>query len=485
MKIGIDFGTTTSNVSVVLPATGKIQTIGPDPSIGAWSNGSYVFGDEAIALLNTGEHSVYPIRNLKLSLGTRDIRIGPITLQTEEAVTRLLQHLVSRTNSDEAIEEAVIGTPVRASHEHRLALLRSAKAAGFHRTRLVYEPTSALVGAVDIRQLDPRSRVLVIDWGGGTLDFSVVRKEGMLLREIDVDGDAAVLGGSQLDRTLTELVLDRNPELRTKVGSIEGGMDRFRHEIERAKIQILENAESYPEDQAVQFVPAWLSVVVDMYPRDVFAQLRSMAAAARDQILQFLAKCDTTASDITHILFAGGVCRSPIVQEAIADAFPVAQQIMTGNPQLLTGRGSAELLRRGFSLELAIPFGVRQSDGSFCTMLPSGYQLENGAFRSVDFMVVDVLADEAIFDLGVARIGPTEPVRMLSSQGDSFVSMRTVHVRAKEERQVNAGNLTDLVRLYCGLDGSLAVDVYAQSNLTQKSVRDSVTGLPLCIRVAS
>jgi hypothetical protein len=96
-----------------------------------------------------------------------------------------------------------------------------------------------------------------------------------------------------------------------------------------------------------------------------------------------------------------------------------------------------------------------------------------------------VRADEAIFDLGIARLGPTEPVRMFSSQGNGFISMKTIHVRAKEERQVNAGNLTDLVRLYCGVDGSLAVDVYAQSNLTQKSVRDSVTGLPLCIRIES
>ncbi|MBK8686904.1 MAG: Hsp70 family protein [Betaproteobacteria bacterium] len=407
MKIGIDFGTTTSNVSVLLPATETIQTIGPAPSLGAWKNGIFMFGDDAIALLNTGDHSVYPIRNLKLSLGTRDIRAGPITIDTEEAVARLLQYLVARTKSLEDVEEAVIGTPVRASHEHRQALLRAAKVAGFRKTRLVYEPTSALVGAVDIRQLDPRSRVLVIDWGGGTLDFSVVRKEGQLLREIDVDGDAAVLGGSQLDRALSELVLDRDPGLRRQVGAIEGGIDRFRHEIERVKIQILEDAESYPEDEPVQFVPAWLSVVVDLYPRDVFAQLGSMAASARDQIVQFLAKCDTPASEISHILFAGGVSRSPIVQDVIAEVFPVAQRIVTGNPQLLTGRGSAELLRRGFSLELAMPFGVRQSDDSFCTMLPSGHPLGDGAFRSADFMVVDVRADEAIFDLGIARLGPT------------------------------------------------------------------------------
>jgi molecular chaperone DnaK (HSP70) len=485
MKIGIDLGTTTSNVSVLLPATEKIHTIGPEASVGAWTNGKYVFGNEAVALLNSGDRSVYPIRDLKLSLGKQDIRVGPVTLPTEEAVTRMLQHFVSRLPSSEDVEEAVIGTPVRASHEHRKALLAAAKAAGFHRTRLVYEPTSALVGAVDMKELDPRSRVLVIDWGGGTLDFSVVRKEGMLLREISVDGDAATLGGSQLDQKLSGLVLDRNPDLRRAVGAVEGGMDRFRHEVERVKLQILEDPDSYPEDKAFPFVPAWLSEVVDLYPRDIFAQLGAMASEACKQVLSFLSKCDTTASDITHVLFAGGVCRSPIVQDAFAEAFPVARRILSSNPQLLTGRGGAELLRRGFSLELSIPFGVRQSDGSFCTMLPAGYSLEDGAFRTADFMVVDVLADEAIFDLGVARIGPTEPVHMLSSQGDSFVSIKTVHVRAKEGRQVNAGSLTDLVRLYCGLDNSLAVDVYAQSNLTQKSVRDSVTGLPLCIRVKS
>src|SRR5690242_1246212 len=120
MRIGIDFGTTTSNVSVLLPATGKIQTIGPDPSIGAWKNGKYAFGDEAIALLTSGDRTVYPIRDLKLSLGRRDLRVGPVILNTEEAVTRLLQYLVRRTNSNETVEDAVIGTPVRAPHDHRL-----------------------------------------------------------------------------------------------------------------------------------------------------------------------------------------------------------------------------------------------------------------------------------------------------------------------------------------------------------------------------
>jgi len=78
---------------------------------------------------------------------------------------------------------------------------------------------------------------------------------------------------------------------------------------------------------------------------------------------------------------------------------------VTTSPQLLTGVGCAELQKRGFSLELSAPFGVRQCDDSFCTMLPARYGLENGAFRSADFLVTDVLADEAIFDLGILR-GP-------------------------------------------------------------------------------
>lgn len=482
MKVGIDFGTTTSTIARVTH-DGRIDTQGPIPSLAAWKNGEWSFGESAERLLASDDRTAYPVRDLKLFLGKQNIRVGPNQLDTEVAVAGLLRHLATRIAGKEEIEEAVIGTPVNVDLEHRSALIRSASAAGFRSVRLVYEPTSALIGAVEPSALDARSLVLVIDWGGGTLDMAVVRKDGNLIREIEVDGDVRDLGGSRMDDEIVREVLERHPELRKKVDAVDGGFDRLKYEIEGAKRDILsegnedEQAEPYP-------IPSlWLREEVLVRPADVFKVIRRMAARGREKISRFLANARIAPSEITHILFAGGVCNSPIVQEAIGADFRSARSISTRQqPQLLTGYGCARLLKSGFSVQLSAAFGVRQSDQTFCEMLPAGHDIAIGTYRIAEFMVTDVLAPEAVFDLGIRRQMNGESP-MMSSSSDSFRAMDQLFVRAQDRPGENKGNGGDLVRLYCGIDSTLAITVYGESNLTGHSARKSVSGIPLCIRV--
>lgn len=480
MKVGIDFGTTTSTISRLLPDD-RLDTQGPIPSIGAWRNGQFFFGNEASELLGGTDVNAFPIRDLKLLLGQSDFRVGPHQVRSEEAAASLLRYLAQRIASREPIEEAVIGTPVHVSLDHRQALVRAAKAAGFASTRLVYEPTSALVGAIDIGKLDPRSVVLVVDWGGGTLDFAVVRKEGNILREIEVDGDVSKLGGSKMDDELARAILDKRPDLRSKVNAIDGGLERLKHEVEGTKIEILKSGFG-DESEPHRIVPRWLNEEIEIAPAEVYATIRRLASLAGEQIIKFLTTARISPPDITHLLFAGGVCNSPIVQETISGLFRVAKKIDTMKPQLLTGVGCARLLQRGFSLQLSSAFGVRQGDDSFCALLPAGHDLGVGQFRTADFMMTDVLAAEAIFEFGVRREDGAA-TGMFSSPGDGFRSLGHLHVRAQEREYQYKAVVPDMIRVHCGVDPCLAVTVYAESQLTQCSASRALTGMPLCVRV--
>ncbi|MHB1141464.1 MAG: Hsp70 family protein [Sulfuricaulis sp.] len=483
MKVGIDFGTTTSTICRLLP-DGRLDTQGPIPSIGAWKNGSFFFGREAEQLLASDELSAYPVRNLKLALGNADLRIQGIQIPAVKAVEELLRYLAVRIAKDAPIEEAVIGTPVRVSFDHRRALLDAAAAAGFQTTRLVYEPTSALVGAENIERMDSRSSVLVVDWGGGTLDIAVLRKEGNLLREIEVDGDIATLGGARMDDELVRIILEKRPDVRRKVDAIEGGHERLKHEIEGTKIEILSAGFEDDEQESRHIVPRWLREDIEIRPSDVFAVIRKLAEQAQERIVKFLVSARINASEITHLLFAGGVCNSPIVKEVISSAFPFAQRIDTLKPQLLTAIGSARLIQHGFSLQLSSSFGVRQCDDTFCEMLPSGQNLGVGAFRTADFMVTDVLAAEAVFDLGIRREN-AGAMDMMSAPIDGFRSLGQLYVSVQEKQGQNMGRLYDLVRLYCSVDASLAVTAYVESNLTGKSAKCTLSGIPLCVRIGA
>jgi molecular chaperone DnaK (HSP70) len=482
MKVGIDFGTTTSTICRVT-ADGRIDTQGPIPSLAAYGNGKWYFGEDAEQRLAGEDRAIYPIRDVKLMLGKKSIRIGPNQLDPEEAVSKYLSYLAGRIAKGEVIEEAVIGTPVNVDMAHRQALLSAARKSGFKEVRLVYEPTSALAGAIDLSRLDERALVLVVDWGGGTLDVAVVRKDGDTLREIEVDGDVSDLGGSRMDDELVREVLQRDASLRSKVDAIDGGFDRLKQEIEGSKRNILEEGIDDETAEPWRTPSLWLRETIEVRPADVFDVIRRMADRARERIINFLHRARINPSEITHLLFAGGVCNSPIVQKAIGNEFRSARAVSTDQqPQLLTGYGAARLARSGFTVQLAAPFGVRQCDDSFCEMLPAGHGLAVGAYRVAEFMVTDVLAPEAVFDLGICRQINGESA-MMSAPGDAFRSIDQLHIRAQSTPGENKANAGDLIRLFCGIDSTLAVTVYAESNLTADSVRKSLSGVPLAIRV--
>lgn len=481
MKIGIDLGTTTSTISVLEP-NGRVRTDQTMPSLGAYRNGSFYFGESAHAELQSITHKSYPIRDLKLSLGEKDVKVGPLTLSTDKIVVEMLRHLAKRVAGDSEIHEAVIGTPVNVSGKHREALLSCASRAGFKNVRLIYEPTAALVGAIDPSRMSPNSTILVVDWGGGTLDLSVVRKTEDVLHELAVDGDVSVLGGSQMDERLLDLLVAKYPALKDKLATIPEGRDLLRIEIESYKCQILDDP--FPEDDAIEFWPSWLdlSAPITMTGQEVVTVVENMADEAVNRIRDFLYRSRLNVSSLTHVLFAGGVCQSHIVQERLKASLPDIEVIETAIPQQLTGYGCGRLLKYGFGIQLASDFGVRQSDDSFSRILPSGHDIGLGTYRVSEFLVTDALAQEAAFDFGILP-AHERVVSMISNNSDGFISLGNMFLRCQKNEGEMKGGTFDLIKLYCGIKHSLTVTIYAESNVGGSSDTLSLSGLPMMIRL--
>ena len=479
MKIGIDLGTTTSTIVRLDPKGRHAQTVMID-SLGAWRNGQLHFGEDAYRALLDQSSPAFPVRDIKLSLGDKSIKAGGVSVDVEEIVSKLLKFLADKVAPGQVIEEAVIGTPVNVSEEHRHALLRCAEQAGFKNVRLVYEPTSALVGAIEPKTMLRHSSVLVVDWGGGTLDLSLIRKDGDCLREIAVDGDVSKLGGSQMDTRILQKILERTPGVKAQLVSISDGFNRLKVEIEKEKKNILESVN--PETDDVEISPFWLGKTLALQGKDVVEVATEMAGDAANQILEFLGRAGLGVADVTHVLFAGGVCRSSLVRGKILDVLPDIEIIETSIPQQLTGYGCARLLSYGFELRLARDFGVRQSDNSFCRMLAAGHDIGLGTFRTADFMVTNPLASEAIFDFGIVPAS-NEGVGMLATSSDGFASLKVMYIRCQQREGQLEGGSYELVKVYSGISHALAVTVFAESNVGNASVKDSISGIPFLIRL--
>jgi molecular chaperone DnaK (HSP70) len=480
LRIGVDLGTTTSTIVRLGPKGTPVTPYLMRPSLVAWRNGELHFGESAYQILADPKTPASPIRDIKLSLGSKSIKVGGIPLDVEDVVVGLFKYLATELAPGHEIEEAAIGTPVNVSEAHRLALLACAEKAGFRKVRLVYEPTSALVGAIDPRSMNRYGSVLVVDWGGGTLDLSLVKKESACLREIAVDGDESRLGGSRMDEKIVQKMLDRKPAIKKILAGIADGHDRLKVEIEPEKRSILESID--PDSEEVEISPFWLNSTLVLKGSDVVEVVSEMAGAAATQILDFLTRAGLSVKDVTHVLFAGGVCRCPLVREAILAVLPNVEVLETTMPQQLTGYGCARLLSYGFELRLAADFGVRQSDESFCRLLPADHDIGLGTYRIADFMVTDPVAPEAVFDFGIIS-SADDGNGMLSRSADGFTSLRTLSVRCQQQEGDLKGSSYDVVRVYSGVSQALAAIVHAESNVGQASVTDRISGIPFAVRL--
>ena len=207
---GIDFGTTNSAVVghlrrtvtryggdddqpfpslvAVNRTTGAVQAVGRE----AWKNRQQL------------AESCRIFSSAKTHIGEgKSERVGPETWTPERVVTEVLKGLKNRVSArgyGATLDESVISIPVGFSPAKRKALRSAANEAGIKIRGFVSEPTAAVFRSRDEIQQWPN--VVVFDWGGGTLDISVVRIQGNVVQE-----RATVpkpLGGDDLDRLLAE-----------------------------------------------------------------------------------------------------------------------------------------------------------------------------------------------------------------------------------------------------------------------------------------
>jgi hypothetical protein len=140
-----------------------------------------------------------------------------------EASARYLQHLVHAWNTaaprrpDERLEDQVVVLTVPASFDDvaRNLTAEAARMAGLRQVTLLEEPQAAFYAWLgthapqEASQLKPGMRCLVIDVGGGTSDFTLIRVEeqgGEAAFVREAVGDHLLLGGDNMDLALARWV---------------------------------------------------------------------------------------------------------------------------------------------------------------------------------------------------------------------------------------------------------------------------------------
>ncbi|KAG5868443.1 hypothetical protein JTB14_032559 [Gonioctena quinquepunctata] len=124
-----------------------------------------------------------------------------VTKAPEEVSAEILKYLKEMAVSflGKEVKEAVISIPAYFSNAQRKATKRAAEIAGLKLSKFITEASAGALHYIQDKNTD--SKLLVFDWGGGTLDVSLIQVKNKIFEVKSVYGDT-LLGGRDFDRKL-------------------------------------------------------------------------------------------------------------------------------------------------------------------------------------------------------------------------------------------------------------------------------------------
>ncbi|WP_306544156.1 Hsp70 family protein [Anaerotignum sp.] len=211
--IGIDLGTTNSLACVyqkgemiLIPnQLKKYQT----PSVVSFTERGLVVGEAAKGNLILSPKNT--ASSFKTFMGTNKVySLGKQDFLPEELSAFVIKQIVSdaETFLNEPVTEAIISVPAYFNDSQRCATKLAAEMAGVHVERLINEPSAAaLYYQMTYGKKD--GCIMVIDFGGGTLDVSIVECFENIVEIIGIAGDNH-LGGNDVDNEIAMFFCRQN-----------------------------------------------------------------------------------------------------------------------------------------------------------------------------------------------------------------------------------------------------------------------------------
>jgi len=336
--IGIDFGTTNSVVAVhtksgvdVLPIDQAPPSWAPYgfdnvfPSVMAKDEASRLcFGWEAKQKSGGRFDAVKRMFATQLDFTVDD---SGDALAVEEVATMLFAELRRRAiATGVTADQAVITVPANSKGRARHRTKLCAGMAGFEVLALINEPTAA---AMAYAQRHPEVRqLLVFDWGGGTLDVTVLQSiDGVFIEQ--ASSGLPRSGGIDFDSRLEKIVRDSIPgldQLNTEQRHL------LRLEVELAKIR-LSTAEAtsieLPDGQSFRIT------------RSRFEQeVKGLLEESRIPLERCLKELQIGPGAIDALVLVGGTCRIPAVRKFVEGIIGVDADPDI-NPMTAVGEGAA------------------------------------------------------------------------------------------------------------------------------------------------
>jgi molecular chaperone DnaK len=369
IALGIDLGTTNS-VAAVATRTGVEFILGPrgeriHPSVVAMpSAGGITVGAEAKLFRLTeptnvlasakrfiGQNYLSPLVQLAITGVSYAIEQGansqPIAvirdrrLTMPEVSSQVLLYIkrCAERQLGAVVDRAVITVPANFTDAQRQATKEAGRMAGLEVLRLINEPTAAALAYGFGQHLN--ETVCVFDFGGGTLDVSVLRIAGEVIEVLATEGDF-FLGGDDLDRLVTEhLASTMNSKLRVDPRKHPPLLAKLAMGAEAIKCHLSEHSAAEGDIDDLELpngkrVSLPFSLTQRSFESMIAGYIERSIAVAK----QALAAANLTPGQIGRVLCVGGSTRIPLVRSLLTELFG-RQPDISINPDEVVAHGAA------------------------------------------------------------------------------------------------------------------------------------------------
>ena len=267
-----------------------------------------------------------------------------------------LRELISKTQTDAGgnLESLVVTVPVDSFDTYRLWLTEICQSLEIEQVRILDEPTAAALGygAAD------QDLLLVVDFGGGTLDISLIQlsentsfNQGFILKwGQKILGENAAqkkqtakviakagqnLGGSDIDNWLVDYFA-------TKQGLAKSALTTRLAERLKIKLSAQESAtEVYFNDETLESYALELDRTgfeAILEEQEFFSKLDELMA----QVLQRARRNGIEVEDINQVLLVGGTVQIPAVQTWVSKYFEQSK-ILCDRPLTAIAEGALQV----------------------------------------------------------------------------------------------------------------------------------------------
>jgi molecular chaperone DnaK len=418
--IGIDLGTTNSVAAFFEGGSAHIVPT-PEgerllPSLVAFTSaGDRLVGNPAKSQLITNPNTIYSVKrlmgkrfsevkpylyqfNYQIVEGEDDtlrVRVNDVLFAPEEISAMIIERLkeAAENHLNDTIEGAIITVPAYFNDSQRQATKDAGEIAGLNVLRIINEPTAAsLAFSLDLTR---KSNVVVYDFGGGTIDISVLEIQDEVLKVLATAGDIN-LGGNDFDLMITHTVVaEIKQEYGIDLSDDKLAVQRIRDASENAKKEL----------SSVEEFEINLPFIVDTDDGPVhysrYFTRKKFETLIANKVNKTLEICERALKaaglnkeEVNEVILVGGSTRIPMVQQKTREFFK-REPNKKVNPDEIVAMGAAMqgAIVKGESKDILLldvtplSLGVKTYGGAFTRIIENNTTIPTN--RSLVFSTVE------------------------------------------------------------------------------------------------